>query len=347
MNDETSDYSSYLKNSTCYRYIQNDDKVYVRLVIIGLTYIKNELCRVFANKLTDDEKLSINKHKKSYISFDDKIISPKQIENIRDSRNTLHNQLVTYLIQKYNINTDISNEEQLKKLSREIQINIIIYSSKKEIIFQSHDYKYDIYGVIKNHIVWGISDIKLFKSTNEVIQEERKEKTITAGCKSVSFDENQLKSCLKNRLTEKEQLELYNNMKNQEMTEYGITELISSISNNVIQKILSTNMNNEECRIKEWIFAISCNTCKIGSVYECKDYKSLFKHINKFNSNHECDKNRSREILVKICKNCKLYKFWGITHECKNNRRKMKVDSTDGERSIYFNEKEDLSLITK
>ena len=136
-------------------------------------------------------------------------------------------------------------------------------------------------------------------------------------------------------------------MKNQEMTKYGITELISSISNNVIQKILSTNMNNEECRIKEWIFAISCNTCKIGSVYVCKDYKSLFKRINEFNNNHECDKNRSKDLLVKICKNCTLYKFYGIRHECKNNRRKMKVDSTDGERSIYFNEKEDLSLFTK
>ena len=130
------------------------------------------------------------------------------------------------------------------------------------------------------------------------------------------------------------------------MTEYGISELISYVSNDVIKKILTDNINNEESRIKEWIFAIACNKCKIGLVYVCKDYKSLFKRCNDFKTHHECDKNRSKSLLVKICEICKLYKFSGIKHVCKDNRTRNNVTSNDGERTIYFNEKEDLSLTT-
>ena len=176
MSSENTSYSSYLESSTCFRYIENDDKVMVRLVLTGLTYNVDELCRVFTNKLTEEEKIMLNKHKKSNISFEDKKISLKQIESIREAKNTLHSQLIELLIQKYNIDIKETRQNQLNKLSEELKVKIIIYKSNKDIHYQSNDYEYKIYGVVKNHKIWGISDIKHFKSIDEVIQAGEKKR---------------------------------------------------------------------------------------------------------------------------------------------------------------------------
>ena len=176
MSSENTSYSSYLESSTCFRYIENDDKVMVRLVLTGLTYNVDELCRVFTNKLTEEEKIMLNKHKKSNISFEDKKISLKQIESIRESKNTLHSQLIELLIRKYNIDIKETRQNQLNKLSNELKVKIILYKSNKDIHYQSNDYEYKIYGVLKNYKIWVISDIKHFKSTDEVMYAGEKKK---------------------------------------------------------------------------------------------------------------------------------------------------------------------------
>jgi len=336
MTSENTSYSSYLESSTCFRYIENDDKVMVRLVLTGLTYNVDELCRAFANKLTEEEKIILNKHRKSNISFEDKKISLKQIESIRESKNTLHSQLIELLIQKYNIDIKETRQSQLNKLSEELKVKIIIYKSNKDIYYQSNDYDYKIYGVLKNHKIWGISDIKHFKSTDEVVYAGEKKKKSPI---NDIPDTNKHIDMINEPDVEKALIE---NEKRFLSTPFSIQSVLSFVANDSpsIRAQLNNrdiNINIDYDKIDEFVFLLRCNNCIWCMKIDVNNSKDFIKRYHYYTQSHK-HITKGKPFYYDICRKCKNLHFDGNNHKCNFNQKGVKVKSNDNCYSIYYNE---------
>ena len=64
MSDITNVDTSYIDNSSCFRYIVRDENICARIIITGLTYNIKELCLVFNLLLNENDIEDINKYKK-------------------------------------------------------------------------------------------------------------------------------------------------------------------------------------------------------------------------------------------------------------------------------------------
>ena len=170
----TTDNINYSSN---YRKVKNDDKKYVRSIVIGLSYNKDKLCKVFRNKFSEEEMKLINLSRYLKIDFKNNIIYPKQIERIRGSDDSLQNAMIDKLWQIGSCE-DIAND---------IKVQICVYDhDNKQISCTKMNYKYKINILKQNDNLYVISkkvDPKIVLGCTEA------EEDIRAGNKNMTTEE--------------------------------------------------------------------------------------------------------------------------------------------------------------
>ena len=132
-----------IDNSSCYRNINNDEKKYVRAVVIGLSYNKNELCRVFDDKFSKEEMNKINSSRVYNINFKNREILSKQLQHIRDNKDSLQEVLVNKLYSIYPEEREY--KKVFKTIANDIKIQLVVYDmSDKEMFRTGKKHKYRI-----------------------------------------------------------------------------------------------------------------------------------------------------------------------------------------------------------
>ena len=177
-----------INHSSSYRVIKDDNKKYVRAIVIGLSYNKDKLCKVFRNKFSEEEMKSINSSRYLKIDFKNNIIYPKQLHRIRELNDPLQKAMINKLCQ-------IGSPEDI---ANDIKVQICVYDhDNREKVCTEKNYKYKINILKRNDKLYIISkkvnpqielecrEAKEEAEAKEKEKEEAKEYDIRAGNKEL------------------------------------------------------------------------------------------------------------------------------------------------------------------
>ena len=309
--------TSYLANSTNFRTIKMDDKASVRVLVVGLTYNKEEFCRVY-NKITDEDNRMINYHRRVNIDIRNNKISEVQLENARNSNDVLHENLVDILIRMYNIKETKKHQELFTRISDEIETQIIIYDCEKNIIFKTEkNYEFKIHTIYKDEAFKVIYNIYKFKPKSSL--------DISAGKKKINFPDI--------KYDEKEQEENRNRFLEREFTIESISDFITNIVPPPPEYIKSPITSN---KIAEWNFILKCVSCNIYYPIYVDNKKEFINKLYYYFKYHKCTTGKPYNP-TSICKECKNYIFKGLVHVCNNSQIACKMYTKNKKFIIRFN----------
>ena len=328
MSDITTLNTSYIDNSSCFRYILGDDNVCARIIITGLTYNIKELCLVFNLLLNEKDIEDINKHKRCYIDFKSGKMTDKQLEHIRESSNGLQKALINKLYEKTEIKKEGKDYDRFNDFSKKLGVKIIIYDINKIIQFETEEEGYVINVLKNNDHYFVISNIDRFKPNSNNIYAGKKKKTPSTNI-PLSNSNNIMK-------TYEEQIEILKRLKSKPFGDDVVKELVTSVSLDVFLDYKDSDFNRN--MIQEWEYAISCNNCNVGDCFKCDGYRNFKSNVKLYTKRHICCKSRGTQLVSK-CNKCNMYKFSGFKHICRDNRVAKRYTFLDEKYSIFINER--------
>lgn len=331
MTDTTNVNTSYIENSSCFRFINKDEYLCGRIVLTGLTYNIDELCRVVNILLNEKDIDEINRNRRCKINFQNRKITDKQIEHIRDSNNGLHQSLINIIYERIGIKKGGKDYDRFNEFSNKLLLKIIIYDIDKNILFETEKGMYIINVLKNNEQYYAISNIDRFKPNSNEIYAGKKKK--------IQDKEIPIENINNTVKTLDEQVAILKRLKSKPFSDDVVKELISSVSLDVFLNYKDDDDFDPD-RVKEWEYAISCSTCHTGDCFKCDGYRGFKSNVKLFTKKHRCRKYNGIQ-LVSQCTRCNMYIFASFNHICRNNRKAKRYSCLDNKYSIYINERID------
>ena len=328
--------TSYIDNSSCFRYINNDDDTYARIIITALSYNTKELCRVFSDKLDEKEIDDLNKYKRCSIDFKSSKITDKQLEHIRESKNGLQNALINLLYEKYNIKKTGKYSDRFNDFSTKLKIKITLYDINKNILFKTTGEGYEVNVLKNNEQYYVISNIDRFKPLSNYIQAgEKKKKNPT--------DDIPITSRHIDMINEPDvEKALIENEKRFLSTPFSIQSVLSFVANDspsiraqLKNKDINININYD--KIDEFVFLLTCNNCIWCMKIDVNNSMDFIKRYHTYTLSHK-HIIRGKPFYYNKCKKCKNLHFDSNNHKCNFNQKCVMVKSNDECYSLYYNE---------
>jgi hypothetical protein len=287
------------------------------VVIIGLAYNKEELCRVFKDT-TKEQYDVINYGRKGIINFNDNKISNTQLSNVRNCNNRLHIYLVKMLINKYDLKVTQQYDEVFKKIAECIGVQIHLYNYKKQLIFYTPSNNiYSIHALFKDKCYYVIPNINKFKPESLDISAGKKKEIKLP---EVIYDE-------------KEQEENRNRFLERDFTMESISDFITNIVPPPPEYIKSPITSN---KIAEWNFILKCVSCNIYYPIYVNNKKEFNDTLFYYFKHHKCTIGKPFNP-TSICKECKNYIFKGLEHTCNNSQIACEMYTKNKKFIIRFN----------
>ena len=115
--------------------------LFVRSIIIGLTYYKDKLINIFKDELTEEDIKEINyrKNKIYKIEIEKGVLTDDQISQIRDYRRAIQFDLARILYRLCRIDEGTLSKNIIDEIAKKLDVQIIIYDENKNIIYKTSD----------------------------------------------------------------------------------------------------------------------------------------------------------------------------------------------------------------